>query len=171
MVRATISREHTKGFQSTMLPRPHATGRLSLILGTSLKTKPLTVKHRQIFIAEDRLYCQALDRSTFRRQVQEAALSYKMPTLHHTFWALVPSSSQVFYERHLLADMDSLDSPIWRSLESAYGYFAPNPPPRRRDPNSPVQVLCVGLPRSGTESLQQALLTLGYDYTYHVRPS
>jgi len=31
-----------------------------------------------------------------------------------------------------------------------------------------MQVLCVGLPRSGTESLQQALLTLGYDYTYHV---
>jgi hypothetical protein len=65
--------------------------------------------------------------------------------------------------------MDSLDSSIWRFLESAYGYFAPNPPPRQRDPNKPMQVLCVGLPRSGTESLQQALLTLGYDYTYHVR--
>jgi hypothetical protein len=32
-----------------------------------------------------------------------------------------------------------------------------------------MQVICVGLPRSGTESLQKALLTLGYDYTYHVR--
>jgi hypothetical protein len=30
-----------------------------------------------------------------------------------------------------------------------------------------MQVLCVGLPRTGTESLQQALLTLGYDHTYH----
>lgn len=30
-----------------------------------------------------------------------------------------------------------------------------------------MEVLCVGLPRSGTESLQQALLILGYDYTYH----
>jgi hypothetical protein len=28
-------------------------------------------------------------------------------------------------------------------------------------------VLCVGLPRTGTESLQQALLRLGYDHTYH----
>ena len=27
----------------------------------------------------------------------------------------------------------------------------------------------MGLPRSGTESLQIALLRLGYDYTYHVR--
>jgi hypothetical protein len=30
-----------------------------------------------------------------------------------------------------------------------------------------MQVLCVGLPRTGTESLQQALLRLGYDHTYH----
>ena len=30
-----------------------------------------------------------------------------------------------------------------------------------------MQVICVGLPRSGTESLQQALITLGYDHTYH----
>lgn len=30
-----------------------------------------------------------------------------------------------------------------------------------------MEVLCVGLPRSGTESLQHALLTLGYDHTYH----
>lgn len=31
-----------------------------------------------------------------------------------------------------------------------------------------MEVLCVGLPRNGTESLQQALLKLGYDYTFHV---
>jgi hypothetical protein len=30
-----------------------------------------------------------------------------------------------------------------------------------------MQLICVGLPRSGTESLQQALLHLGYDHTYH----
>jgi hypothetical protein len=30
-----------------------------------------------------------------------------------------------------------------------------------------MQVICVGLPRTGTESLQQALLALGYDHTYH----
>jgi hypothetical protein len=30
-----------------------------------------------------------------------------------------------------------------------------------------MRVLCVGLPRTGTESLQQALLHLGYDHTYH----
>lgn len=30
-----------------------------------------------------------------------------------------------------------------------------------------MQVLCVGLCRSATESLQHALLTLGYDHTYH----
>lgn len=30
-----------------------------------------------------------------------------------------------------------------------------------------MQVICVGICRSGTESLQQALLMLGYDYTYH----
>lgn len=30
-----------------------------------------------------------------------------------------------------------------------------------------MEVLCVGPPRSGTESLQHALLKLGYDYTYH----
>lgn len=30
-----------------------------------------------------------------------------------------------------------------------------------------MEVLCVGLPRSGTESLQNALLKLGYDHTLH----
>ncbi|GAB7364374.1 hypothetical protein MBLNU230_g4917t1 [Neophaeotheca triangularis] len=40
----------------------------------------------------------------------------------------------------------------------------PTPPPRVR--TSPMAVLCVGLPRSGTESLQVALQRLGYP-TYH----
>ncbi|KAF6514847.1 hypothetical protein HZS61_005981 [Fusarium oxysporum f. sp. conglutinans] len=41
----------------------------------------------------------------------------------------------------------------------------PEPPPRKR--TKPMEVLCVGLPRSATESLQTALLKLGYDHTYH----
>ena len=58
----------------------------------------------------------------------------------------------------------SLASPVWRLVERAYALRNP-PAPRRR--TRPMQVLCVGLPRSGTESLQQALLHLGYDHTYH----
>ena len=65
--------------------------------------------------------------------------------------------------------MTNINSRTWSLIESFYGSFAPNPPPRVRDPAKPMQVICVGLPRSGTESLQKALLTLGYDYTYHVR--
>ncbi|KAK4225773.1 hypothetical protein QBC38DRAFT_481997 [Podospora fimiseda] len=57
-----------------------------------------------------------------------------------------------------------LSSPIWTLLEKLYS-LPPSPPPLAR--KNPMQVLCVGLPRSGTESLQQALLILGYDYTYH----
>ncbi|KAK0706070.1 hypothetical protein B0T26DRAFT_788410 [Lasiosphaeria miniovina] len=58
----------------------------------------------------------------------------------------------------------SLDSWLWRAIERLYQL--PNPPsPRKR--TRPMEVICVGLPRSGTESLQQALLMLGYDYTYH----
>lgn len=55
------------------------------------------------------------------------------------------------------------DSTLWRFIERLYRI--PEPPPRKR--TKPMQVLCVGFPRSGTESLQQALLALGYDYTYH----
>ncbi|KAJ4290830.1 hypothetical protein N0V90_010025 [Kalmusia sp. IMI 367209] len=66
-----------------------------------------------------------------------------------------------------MGTIGSLRSPIWRAIEASYGTFAPNPPPRTRDPSKPMQVICVGLPRSGTESLQKALLLLGYDYTYH----
>ncbi|KAG6353260.1 hypothetical protein INS49_007559 [Diaporthe citri] len=51
-----------------------------------------------------------------------------------------------------------------RFLEN-YVYSMPEPPPRKR--HKPMEVLCVGMPRSGTESLQHALLTLGYDHTYH----
>lgn len=55
---------------------------------------------------------------------------------------------------------------FWRFCEWFYSF--PEPPPRVR--TKPMEVLCVGYPRSGTESLQHALLMLGYDYTYHVRP-
>ncbi|RYP42518.1 hypothetical protein DL767_000206 [Monosporascus sp. MG133] len=46
-----------------------------------------------------------------------------------------------------------------------YAYSLPDPPPRKR--TKPMEVLCVGMPRSGTESLQRALLRLGYDHTLH----
>ena len=36
-----------------------------------------------------------------------------------------------------------------------------------RVPQAHGGAFCVGLARSGTESLQHALLTLGYDHTYH----
>ncbi|KAN0106858.1 P-loop containing nucleoside triphosphate hydrolase protein [Hyaloscypha variabilis] len=52
---------------------------------------------------------------------------------------------------------------FWRLCERFYS--TAEPPPRVR--TKPMEVLCVGLPRSGTESLQKALLRLGYDYTYH----
>jgi len=56
---------------------------------------------------------------------------------------------------------------FWRLCERFYS--TTEPPPRVR--TKPMQVLCVGLPRSGTESLQKALLRLGYDYTFHVSSS
>ncbi|EGC45103.1 conserved hypothetical protein [Histoplasma capsulatum var. duboisii H88] len=56
-----------------------------------------------------------------------------------------------------------MNSLFWRFCEWFYSF--PEPPPRVR--TKPMEVLCVGYPRSGTESLQHALLMLGYDYTYH----
>ncbi|GAB1318435.1 NAD dependent epimerase/dehydratase [Madurella fahalii] len=60
--------------------------------------------------------------------------------------------------------MPSLNGWFYHLLER-YVYAVPDPPPRKR--TKPMQVLCVGLPRSGTESLQHALLKLGYDHTFH----
>ncbi|KAF9774150.1 hypothetical protein IL306_007900 [Fusarium sp. DS 682] len=60
--------------------------------------------------------------------------------------------------------MPSLNSWWWHFLEN-YVYAVPEPPPRKR--TKPMEVLCVGLPRSATESLQTALLKLGYNHTYH----
>lgn len=60
--------------------------------------------------------------------------------------------------------MPSPNSWIIRFFEN-YVYAVKNPPPRKR--MKPMEVLCVGLPRSGTESLQVALLKLGYDHTHH----
>ena len=51
-----------------------------------------------------------------------------------------------------------------RLLENTI-YYAPEPPPRTR--TQPMQVICPGFPRSATESLQNALQILGYDYVYH----
>ncbi|KAI1082521.1 P-loop containing nucleoside triphosphate hydrolase protein [Whalleya microplaca] len=57
----------------------------------------------------------------------------------------------------------NLNSWVCHLLE--YVYSLPEPPSRKR--TKPMEVLCVGLPRSGTESLQHALIKLGYDYTFH----
>ena len=59
----------------------------------------------------------------------------------------------------------SIDSTLWRFLED-HIYYTP-PQPRTRPKNKPLEVICVGLPRTGTESLQHALIRLGYDHTYH----
>lgn len=54
--------------------------------------------------------------------------------------------------------MEILERTFYREYE---------PPPRQRE--KPMEVICPGFPRSGTESLQTALIKLGYDYTFHVR--
>ena len=58
---------------------------------------------------------------------------------------------------------------MFRELLERTIYWESEPPPRKRDADKPMQVICPGFPRSATESLQVALITLGYDYTYHVR--
>lgn len=60
--------------------------------------------------------------------------------------------------------MPSLNSWFWRALEN-HVYALPLPPPHKR--TVPLEVICVGLPRSATESLQHALLKLGYNHTHH----
>ncbi|KXX74201.1 hypothetical protein MMYC01_210004 [Madurella mycetomatis] len=60
--------------------------------------------------------------------------------------------------------MPNLNGWFYHILER-YVYAVPSPPSRKR--TKPMEVLCVGLPRSGTESLQHALLRLGYDHTFH----
>ena len=57
-----------------------------------------------------------------------------------------------------------LTSPLRRFLDN-HVFASPDPPPQKR--TKPLEVICVGPPRSGTESLQSALLMLGYDHTHH----
>ncbi|KAI0138173.1 hypothetical protein F4776DRAFT_620990 [Hypoxylon sp. NC0597] len=51
-----------------------------------------------------------------------------------------------------------------RFLEN-YVYARPEFPPRIR--TKPMQVICIGFPRCGSESLRHALLRLGYHHTYN----
>lgn len=80
--------------------------------------------------------------------------------------SLTSSSSETHVDirSNTMVALTSINSPLWLFLEN-YVYKVPSPPPRKR--TKPMEVICVGLPRSATESLQHALLTLGYDYTYH----
>lgn len=55
--------------------------------------------------------------------------------------------------------MSSLQDHIFHTL------YATSYPPRKR--TRPMQVIAVGISRSGTESLRQALHTLGVDHTWH----
>ncbi|GKT47795.1 uncharacterized protein ColSpa_07976 [Colletotrichum spaethianum] len=64
----------------------------------------------------------------------------------------------------MISPISSMNHWWWQFLEN-HVYRIPPPPKRTR--TKPMQVLCVGPPRSATESLQQALLALGYDHTYH----
>lgn len=45
-------------------------------------------------------------------------------------------------------------------------YLYPLPPPSQKR-TRPLQVICLGLPRSGTDSLRNALIILGYDHVSH----
>ena len=54
---------------------------------------------------------------------------------------------------------------LWCYILENVVYRRNEPQPRTR--TVPMEVLAVGLPRSATESLQSALLTLGYDHCYH----
>ncbi|KAI0202105.1 hypothetical protein F4808DRAFT_78568 [Astrocystis sublimbata] len=62
-----------------------------------------------------------------------------------------------------MAHILGLNGHLWQFCEN-YVYRIPEPPPRTRE--RPMEVLCVGLSRSGTESLARALDILGYT-TYH----
>ncbi|KAL4802483.1 hypothetical protein BDV18DRAFT_62122 [Aspergillus unguis] len=53
---------------------------------------------------------------------------------------------------------------MWNLVEK-YIYTIPSQPPRPR--TRPMQVLALGMSRSGTESLRRALQILGYDHVYH----
>ncbi|KAF5603998.1 hypothetical protein FPCIR_1059 [Fusarium pseudocircinatum] len=46
-------------------------------------------------------------------------------------------------------------------------FYPLNPPDRRRIPGKQMHVLCLGLSRSGTDSLRSALMILGYSDVYH----
>lgn len=59
----------------------------------------------------------------------------------------------------------SINTWYWR-LQEDYIYHLPSHP-RTRSADTQLQVICVGLPRTATESLQHALIRLGYNKTYH----
>lgn len=54
--------------------------------------------------------------------------------------------------------------PDW-VLHSLYGL--PSPTSGKRDEKTPMQVLAVGISRSGTESLREALHIIGFEHTHH----
>ena len=41
------------------------------------------------------------------------------------------------------------------------------PPRKTRDPKKPMRILCLGMPRTGTDSLRTALHQLGYETIWH----
>ncbi|KAB5511334.1 hypothetical protein GE09DRAFT_917549, partial [Coniochaeta sp. 2T2.1] len=59
--------------------------------------------------------------------------------------------------------MFNLDGPVWHAIERLYSL----PPEPHRVRKKPLQVICVGPSKSGTESLAGALKRLGYDHVWH----
>lgn len=72
--------------------------------------------------------------------------------------SLDKTTARFAYPRHSQPSMPTVNNWFVRFLEN-HVYSMPPPPPRKR--TRPMEVICVGMPRSGTESLQQALLKLG----------
>jgi hypothetical protein len=52
-------------------------------------------------------------------------------------------------------------------MEVLERWLYPVPSPSKRVRQKPMEVLALGMSRSGTESLRQALFILGYDHVYH----
>src|SRR5262245_59500415 len=58
-----------------------------------------------------------------------------------------------------------MNSTAMNAVDAVFGRLYAIPTPSR--PHRPLQVICVGPSRSGTDSLRQALIQLGYPKVFH----
>ena len=121
-------------------------------------------KFQKSYVSEHRRYAYSIRSITrtvkcYGKHALRCAKLYSLAAAFEKFPDALhrPSSRIAKSRKKFIVMADTLARTIWPVT----------PPTKTRDPKKPMRIICLGLPRTGTDSLRTALSMLGYGPIWH----